>query len=237
MSNIAIAWTGGKDSSLAFYEAERLGYRIGCLVTFAWNQEPFLAHPLEFILLQAEAMGLSHYKLNVSEPFEGGYEDALNLLKREHGIDTLITGDIGEVGGHNPNWLNDRAAHCNVDIIRPLWHVSSVELLNRLLALKFKVIFSCVKKPWFTEDWLGKELTNSTIQRLVELNRQTGLDICGEQGEYHTLATDGPQFKKRIRIQSYSKREQDSIMYIALGGMKLDERTTLPGATDTEGTV
>ena len=118
-----------------------------------------------------------------------------------------------------------RATHCNLDIIRPLWHKNRIELLNRLLELRFRVMFSCVKKPWFTDEWLGREISANTIQRLVEMNRETGLDICGEQGEYHTLALDGPQFKKMIRIQSYSKREQDSVWYIALESVGLEERT------------
>jgi uncharacterized protein (TIGR00290 family) len=227
MTGVAIAWTGGKDSSLAFYEAERLGFKIDSLVTFAWSHEPFVAHPLDFILLQAQALEIPHYKLDVSEPFERGYEDALTLLKQEHGVGILITGDIGEVAGHDPNWFVDRAVHSNIEVIRPLWHNNRVELLNRLLELRFRVVFSCVKKPWFTDEWLGKPITAGVIQRLVELNRETGLDICGEQGEYHTLATNGPQFKKRIRIQSYSKHEHDSVMYIALESMRLEDENTI----------
>lgn len=225
MSGVAVAWTGGKDSSLAFYESEMLGYKVNCLVTFAWSQETFLAHPLDFITLQAEALELPHYTLDVAEPFDRGYEDALSLLKEQYGIDILITGDIGEVAGHDSNWLVERAARCNVEVIRPLWHISGIELLNRLLELGFRVVFSCVKMPWFTDEWLGKELSANTIQQLLEINQRTGLDICGEQGEYHTLATDGPQFKKRIRIESYSKRVHDSVMYIAIESVRLEERT------------
>ncbi len=58
MSNAAMLWTGGKDSSLALYEAESLGCNIKYLVTFVWNQEAPLAHPLDFIGLQAQALGL-----------------------------------------------------------------------------------------------------------------------------------------------------------------------------------
>jgi diphthamide synthase (EF-2-diphthine--ammonia ligase) len=35
MQNAAMLWTGGKDCSLALYEARRNGYDIRCLVTFA----------------------------------------------------------------------------------------------------------------------------------------------------------------------------------------------------------
>jgi diphthine-ammonia ligase len=203
-----------------------LGYKINCLVTFVTlDQQAFVAHPLDFIGLQAHALGRPHYRVGVGEPFERGYESAIHSLKEQHGIDTLATGDIAEVAGHDPNWLVERAARCNVEVIRPLWHKDRIGLLNRLLELEFKVAFSCVKKPWFTDEWLGKELSASTIQQLVQISQRTGLDICGEQGEYHTLALDGPQFKKRVRIESYSKHEKDSLMYLALESFRLEEKT------------
>jgi diphthine-ammonia ligase len=52
-----------------------------------------------------------------------------------------------------------------------------------------------------------------------------GLDICGEQGEYHTLVLDGPPFKKRIRVESYSKRSADSVSYLALESFRLERKS------------
>ena len=224
MSGVAVAWTGGKDSSLAFYEVERIGYKVDCLVTFAWSKETFQAHPLNFITLQAKALGLPHYTLNVTEPFDRGYEDALSSLKDQRGIDVLITGDIGEVANHDPNWLVERAARCNIEVIRPLWHSGGIEHLNRLLELGFKAVFACVKMPWFTDEWLGLELSPGLVERLRKMSEHTGLDVCGEQGEYHTIVVDGPQFRKRIQIQSYSKRVEGSAIYIVLGDLKLSEK-------------
>jgi len=224
MSNVAVSWTGGKDSSLSLYEAEMLGYRIKCLVTFAPTQERFLAHPIAFMRLQAQALDLPHHVITVEEPYERSYENAISSLKEKHGIDTLVTGDISEIAGHDTNWMADRSAHCDVDLLRPLWHRDRLELLNRLLSLRFKILFSCVKRPWFTEDWLGLELSQSSIEGLSELSRRTGLDMCGEQGEYHTSVLDGPRFKKIIRIVSYSKHVDDSIMYISWENLQLADK-------------
>jgi diphthine-ammonia ligase len=225
MSRIAVSWTGGKDSTLALYEAETLGGVIDCLVTFAPSQESLLVHPLGFMALQAQALDLPHYVFGVEEPFDLSYENAIISVKEKRGISTLVTGDIGEVAGHDPEWMTDRCARCGINLIKPLWHRDRAELLKRLLSLKFKVVFSCVKRPWFTDEWLGLELSPSSVERLIEISRRTGLDICGEQGEYHTLVLDGPRFKKRIRIGSYSKHVMDSIMYIALENLQLEDNT------------
>jgi len=221
-----VSWTGGKDSSLALYEAKMLGSTIECLVTFAPSQEMFLAHPLGFMALQAQALGLPHYVFEVGEPFDVGYEHAISSLKEKHGVSTLVTGDIAEVAGHDPDWMTDRCARCGIDLIKPLWHRDRAELLNILLSLKFKVVFSCVKKPWFTEEWLGSELSPSSVEQLIEISMRTRLDICGENGEYHTVVLDGPQFKKTIRVGSYSKHVVDSLMYIALENLRLEYNDT-----------
>jgi len=226
MSSVTVSWTGGKDSSLALHEAEISDCRINCLLTFAPRQERFLAHPLAFMRLQAQALGLPHHVIVVEEPFERSYEDAISSLKEEHGIDALVTGDIGEVAGHDPNWMGDRGARCGVDVLRPLWHQDKLELLNRLLLLRFKILFSCVKRPWLTDDWLGLELSRGSIERLCELGNRTGLDICGEQGEYHTLVLDGPRFKKSITMLSYSKHVDDSVMYISPENIRLTDKDT-----------
>ncbi len=225
MSHVAVSWTGGKDSSLALYEAEATGCEVKCLVTFAPHQERFLAHPLALMKLQAQALVLPHYVIEVEEPYERGYENAISSLKKERGIDALVTGDISEVAGHESNWMADRCERCGVDVLSPLWHRDRLELLNRLLSLGFKAVFSCVKRPWFTEEWLGLELSHSSLERLCELSKRTGLDICGEQGEYHTWVLDGPRFRKSIEIASFSRRAENMTMYILSDNLRLVEKT------------
>jgi uncharacterized protein (TIGR00290 family) len=208
-----------------------LGCKINRLVTFAPSQERFLAHPLALMELQAQALGLPHHVLAVEEPYERGYEKAISSLREEHGIDTLVTGDVSEIVGHDADWMAERSARCGVNLLRPLWHRDGLELLNRLLSLRFRAVFSCVKKPWFTEEWLGLELSRDSVERLCELGERTGLDICGEQGEYHTLVLDGPRFEKRVTMVSYSKHVEDSLMYISPESLRLvdkEDRTRGP---------
>jgi len=60
-------------------------------------------------------------------------------------------------------------------------------------------------------DRLEKRLSQTyncpmAIADLRKVREQTGLDLCGEEGEYHTLVTDGPHFQRRIAIRSASTR-------------------------------
>jgi diphthine-ammonia ligase len=43
-----------------------------------------------------------------------------------------------------------------------------------------------------------------------------GVDVCGENGEYHTLVVDGPIFRRRLAIREsrIARRGQMSFLHI-----------------------
>ena len=45
-------------------------------------------------------------------------------------------------------------------------------------------------------EWLGRRIDEEFSQDLKDLDQS--IDPCGENGEFHTIVTDGPIFKKRI---------------------------------------
>jgi uncharacterized protein (TIGR00290 family) len=225
MQNAAMLWTGGKDSAMAMYEAGESGYRVSCLVTFAPPKPDFLAHPLGFIKIQAQALALPHFVLPVSAPFEKSYETNLRKLQDEMGITCVITGDIAEVNG-NPNWIRERSRPVGMKVHTPLWGRDRNVLLRQLLDRGFKARFSCVKTRCLNESWIGRELNDPAIAELRIIGEKTGLDQCGEEGEYHTLVVDGPQFKRGIHIVSYSKRVAGPLAYMEIHESQLFDRET-----------
>ena len=215
MKNAAMLWTGGKDSCLALLEASRSGYNVRCLVTFAPPDPDFLAHPLAFMKLQAEALGLPHHVLPVHEPFADGYETHLRSMHNDMGIGAVVTGDIAEVNG-SPNWIRERSRPVGMEVHTPLWGRDRRTLLEQLLSHHFTVRFSCVKKRWLAESWVGRTLNEPTITELQTVRERNGLDLCGEEGEYHTLVTDGPQFSRAIEVRSYSTRANESLAFMEI---------------------
>ncbi|MGD0752885.1 MAG: diphthine--ammonia ligase [Anaerolineales bacterium] len=222
MQNAAMLWTGGKDSSMALYEADQNGYCVRCLVTFAPPEPNFLAHPLGFIKMQAQALALPHYVLPISAPFEKSYETSLCRLRDEMGINCVVTGDIAEVNG-NPNWIRERSRPVGMNVHMPLWKRDRNVLLGQFLDRGFKARFSCVNTRWLDENWIGRELNNSAIVELRIISERTGLDLCGEEGEYHTLVIDGPRFTQGIDIRSYSKCVSGSLAYMEIHESELSD--------------
>nr|WP_159063670.1 diphthine--ammonia ligase [Thaumasiovibrio occultus] len=213
MTNAAVLWTGGKDSALALHKAIAQGYHIQCLVTFAPKDPQFLAHSLELMKLQAASLGLPHYLRTIEAPFDKSYEDNLTWLRDEFNIDCVITGDIALVHGSS-NWIRDRCQPIGLDVFTPLWDGEREALLLDLIAGGFEVLFTCVHSRWLTSDWVGRTLDQGAIDALKTL--RNGIDLCGEQGEYHTMVINGPHFQQRINLERFSIKTSDVFHYMAV---------------------
>jgi diphthine-ammonia ligase len=218
-----VLWTGGKDCNLALHEAKKGGYEIIALITFAMGNARFLAHPIYVMEQQAKALNLTHVIIPVHEPFKESYEQAIAGIKATYEIETIVTGDIAEIHG-NTNWITDRSEPAGVEVYLPLWHLERTEILQKLLDLNFKTIFSCVKAPWFTDEWTGRSLTAETFAQLKILHQLNGVDMCGEQGEYHTLVLDGPEYICELNIDSFTAKKDNDMMYMEIERISLHKK-------------
>lgn len=220
MEIAAMLWTGGKDSALALHEAARDGYCVRRLVTFVPPEPDFLAHPLDFMSMQARALDLPHRVVPVSPPFEEGYEVGLRELRDAMGIDCVVTGDIAEVSGY-PNWIRERGHAIGMRVHTPLWGRDRNSLLAVFLEQGFKACISCVDIRSLDESWVGRELDEEAISELRRIGKRNGLDLSGENGEYHTMLVDGPRFRQRIDIRSYSVLTTDSLAHMEIHGLEV----------------
>jgi uncharacterized protein (TIGR00290 family) len=211
----AVLWTGGKDSCLALHEAVGLGYKVSFLVTFVPPDAAFRAHPVSFLQKQAEALGLVYRTFEVRPPYRQGYQSAFRLMQEELGISHIITGDIDEVGG-NPNWVSSIAKELGMTAVTPLWERGRQSLMESILEQQFRVCFSYVRSPWLGPEWVGTELTEASLGELKRVSAETGMDLCGEQGEYHTLVLDGPVFRDSLHLDGSSIRTETGSSFLEI---------------------
>ncbi len=189
----AVLWTGGKGSTLALFEARRLGLAVSLLVTFVPPGAEFRAHPLAVVRRQVESLAIAHLEVEIRPPYEAAYRTALAQLAERQGIGTVISGDIAAVDGRQ-NWIRQCAAGTGIEVLTPLWESDRVVLVERVIGLGFEAVFSAVRTPPLSEAWLGRPLDRASLVELRELGGARGLDVAGEQGEYHTVVLDGPLF-------------------------------------------
>ncbi|HDX8461266.1 TPA: adenine nucleotide alpha hydrolase [Aeromonas dhakensis] len=213
MSRVIVLWSGGKDAMQALCHAREAGHQVVALATFAPPSPRFLAHPLSQVRRQATALGLPHRLVTIEAPFDLGYERALTKLKEEWQLDGVVTGDIDSVGGA-PNWIRERCRPLGLTVHPPLWQQPREALLADLLARGIVAHLSCVDTDVLTPEWVGRVLDKGALAELQQLAASRGFDACGEQGEYHTMVTDGPGFAAPLVLGRWQVARQERLAYL-----------------------
>lgn len=191
------SWSGGKDSCLALDRARSSGLEpAGLFTMFTEGGERSRSHGLTHAVLraQAQAMGLRLFTNNASWP---EYEDVFIGALREfrlRGIQSGVFGDI-DIEDHRA-WVQRVCAAAGMRALHPLWQAPRRALLEEFLARGFQATVIAVRDGVLDRAFLGRNLDESLIAEFEAL----GIDSCGENGEYHTVVTDGPLFRTPVAL-------------------------------------
>ncbi len=203
----ALFWSGGKDSGFALYKVQMDHPELDvCFLITTLNKEykriSMHGVPEELLDRQAEAVGIPLQKMWVpNEPTNSAYELKLHetlLQLKESGIETIVFGDIflEDLRQYRDNILHEHG----LTGVYPLWKNETLELIHNFISLGFRAITCCVSIGYMNGTWLGKEINETFIRELP-----SGIDPCGENGEFHTFVFDGPIFKKPVSFLSGEK--------------------------------
>jgi predicted ATP pyrophosphatase (TIGR00289 family) len=197
---VAVLATGGKDSALALYKATNAGYEIKYLVSMIpLSEDSWMFHypNINLVDLFAEAVEIPLVKAETSGVKEKEVEDLKRLIEKLD-IDGIVSGAIAST--YQKTRIEKICKELKLECITPLWHTDPLTLLKEILNLKFEAIITGVYAYGFNKKWLGRKIDHATIEDLKELNKQYGVSLVGEGGEYETLVLDAQFFKKRIKI-------------------------------------
>ena len=201
---VVAAWSGGKDSCFAYFKALKQGLDVVSLLTFMESEETSNFHGIRADLLeaQAKAIGVPTAK-QITHPgtYERDFKEALLRFKAK-GVEGLVTGDIYEVANHEERWLERVCGEVGLKPIRPLWQGNTTEIFKEYVEAGFKATVVRTKLSLLGKEWLGRLLDETFLSDVLKLGN---VDPCGEGGEYHTVVTDGPVFKKSITLVETKK--------------------------------
>lgn len=188
------SFSGGKDSCLALWHAQRSGLNVRTLlVMFEERGERSRSHALPAQLLerQAGALGLELMMRNASwRSYESVFVDALKELKAR-GYDTAVFGDI-DLQAHR-DWEERVCAAAGIEPRLPLWQRDRGTLAREVIDAGFRSVVVCVDSKHLPDEFCGREYDAAFIADLPP-----GVDACGENGEFHTFVYDGPNFANPV---------------------------------------
>ena len=205
---VVASWSGGKDSCYAYYLAKEQGHQVLSLLTMMMSEDKSNFHmiPSGILDAQAEAMGVPLIKKTTSAAtYEADFKAVLSECKAK-GAEGLVTGDIYEVAGHEEGWLERVCKEIGLVTVKPLWMGDTKQIYLDYLKTGFKATVVRTNKT-LSLDWLGRVLDRQFYDDILALG---DVDPCGEGGEYHTVITDGPNFKQKIELIETEKKRLDN---------------------------
>ena len=211
-------WSGGKDSALALQTIlQDNQFDVVSLLTTI-NEETLTSSihsiPVEILSKQADSIGIPIYTALFAKDlknYDSKMSETIDHFKKQ-GVTHFIFGDIflADVKTRRESKLNP----LGIEVVEPLWDKSSAEIIDDFLksGIKTKIIVTQADK--LNQTFIGKELDQNTVNSFPD-----DIDVCGENGEYHTLSYAGGLFKKDI---DFSISQTNKISY----DIKLDNGQT-----------
>lgn len=192
-----MSYSGGKDSALALHRMLKQGHEpIGLLIMINPEMERSWFHGIDYELLHkiSDSLNIPLIECNSSgADYHKNFECGLQSAK-DAGAQMCVFGDI--YIADNASWCRARCKSVGIEPVFPLWQEDREKLVFELIELRYKSYIKCIRNNDLPKDILGKELNNDIISIMKERN----IDICGENGEYHTIVLDGPIFKYPIDV-------------------------------------
>jgi uncharacterized protein (TIGR00290 family) len=194
----AMSYSFGKDSAYALYKMMQAGHKPVCLITTinkdngrSWSHG---VNP-DVIERSAGALGLPVIPAPCGrENYEGAFEEAL-VKSRGMGARACAFGDM-DIHLHL-EWNRARCMNAGLECMTPLWGIDRERAVFEELDAGFTAVIKCVEKKFLGMEFLGKKLDRELINTI----RAAGADVCGENGEYHTLVIDGPIYKNPVAVK------------------------------------
>lgn len=152
----------------------------------------------ELLDRQAKEVGIALEKVMIPYPCPNAvYEEKMRnvlTLWKGRGVTHAVFGDL---------FLEDirkyrEANLAQVDIIPvfPVWGRDTASLAQEMLTVGFRAIITCADPRKLEPKFAGREFDHDLLKDLP-----SGVDPCGENGEFHTFVYDGPIFQHPIPVE------------------------------------
>ena len=210
-----LSWSSGKDAAWSLHCVREAGeYEvIGLVTTVNQAARRVAMHGVRQDILkqQAEATGLDLYIVNLPWPcnnkeYEQRITSSLSRLKNELDVTHIIFGDLflEDVRRYRENQVRP----LGLETVFPLWGRPTHKLAREMLSGGLEAVITCVDTNQLLEGFSGRKYDSSLLDDLPK-----DVDPCGENGEFHTLVTNGPMFSRRLEVNRGPLKADSRFVY------------------------
>ncbi|MGH9831872.1 MAG: ATP-binding protein [Blastocatellia bacterium] len=212
-----LSWSSGKDSAWALHVLRQQPELqvVGLFSTINEEFDRVAMHAVRTELLrrQAESVGLPLRLVKL--PFPCGnevYEERMNALiaaAQAEGIEAIAFGDLflADVRQYRERMM----AGTGIEPLFPLWERPTAELAEEMIAGGLRARITCIDPRCIPASLAGSEYNREFLAALP-----AGVDPCGEHGEFHSFAYDGPMFSRAVEFNVGETVERDGFTFTDL---------------------
>ena len=212
-----LSWSSGKDAAWALHELRQVGEVevVGLLTTTNEAFERVAMHGVRETLLEAQAVavGLPLWKVPLpwpcsNEVYESRMADACARAVVE-GITVMAFGDLFLEDVRD--YRTQKLAGTGLEPRFPIWNADTAALAREMMGAGLKATLACVDPKALAASFAGRDFDAALLADLP-----ANVDPCGERGEFHTFAWDGPMFHHPVPIRRGEVVARDGFVFADL---------------------
>lgn len=209
-----LSWSSGKDAAFALCEARRLGLAeiVGVVTTVNERYDRVAMHGVRGELLdrQIAALQLPAIRVLIPSPctndiYEARMADACVAI-RASGVQHMIFGDLflQDIRAYRERTL----AALHMTPIFPLWGRNTRRLAEEMIGSGLVAHLVCLDPKQTPARFAGRRFDAALLEEIPP-----HIDPCGENGEFHTVVTQGPMFSAPISVSIGQTVERDGFVF------------------------
>ena len=90
-------------------------------------------------------------------------------------------------------YREDNLSKIGMTALFPLWNKNTGDLAHIFIERGFKAVVTCVDTHFLGREYVGREYDKKFLSELPP-----SVDLCGENGEFHSFVYDGPGFTSKV---------------------------------------
>ncbi len=215
--DIAILYSGGKDSTYAIQHAIEKGWNIKYLVSVKpTRKDCYLYHyaTVELTKLLSKNFKTRHFllKCSVADPKKEA-EIVKELVTKNQKIkrlkiDALVLGGTG-LQETQLKSIQKALMPLKVEVFAAHAGLDHDKVMEEMLAKGYEIFITQIASDGLKQ-WLGERITKHNFEEFKKDSIMYGFHIGGEGGYYDTLVTSAPIFKKDLQIEKARKVYDDN---------------------------